>query len=128
MRKVGNVSGIITTVAGKGTEGYSGDNGSATGAQLNRPFGVAVDSTGNIYIADFFNHRIRKVDTSGNITTVAGTGNYGYSGDGGAATGAQLNLPIALAVDNIGNIFIADIGIMLYEKLIPQVLSILLQE
>src|ERR1035441_7622668 len=81
--------GTIGTVAGKGTPGYSGDGGAATSAKLGNPTGVAVDSAGNIYIADYLNNRIRKVDTSGNISTVAGNGTYGYSGDEGAATSAE---------------------------------------
>ena len=87
-----DTSGIITTVAGTGTFGYTGDNIAATSAKLNSPFGVAVDSAGNLYIADTGNHRIRKVDASGIITTVAGNGT-GYSGDGGPATSAELNYP-----------------------------------
>jgi len=105
IRKV--TSGIISTVAGTGAQGYSGDGGAATSAQLNRPYGVAVDSSGNLYIADRDNHRIRKV-TSGIISTVAGTGVASYSGDGGAATSAQLNYPYGVAVDSSGNLYIAD--------------------
>ena len=82
IRKV-DTSGIITTVAGDGVRDYSGDGGPATAASLNWPRDVAVDSAGNLYIADADNYRIRKVDTSGIITTVAGTGTYGFSGDGG---------------------------------------------
>jgi sugar lactone lactonase YvrE len=103
-------SGIITTVAGNGTSGYSGDSGSATNAELNEPYGVALDGFGNIYIADFGNGRIRKVNTSGIITTVAGNGTYGYSGDNGPATNAQLQAPSGVALDASGNIYIADIG------------------
>ena len=79
-------------MAGNGTAGYSGDNGPATSAQLNTPYGVAVDAAGNLYIADTGNHRIRKV-SNGVITTVAGNGTPGYSGDNGPATSAQLNRP-----------------------------------
>ena len=100
-------NGQITTVAGNGVEGYGGDNGPATLAFLDTPTGVAVDSTGNIYIADSHNHRIREV-SGGNITTIAGTGAPGYSGDNGAATAAQLWLPNAVAVDSSGNVYIAD--------------------
>ena len=93
IRKVAT-GGTITTVAGTGEAGYSGDDGLATIAKLNGPSGVAVDEAGNIYIADTDNNRIRKVDAStGNITTVAGTGAAGYSGDGGPATAASLNHP-----------------------------------
>ncbi|MGG2993300.1 S-layer homology domain-containing protein [Paenibacillus macerans] len=107
IRKV-DASGNINTVAGNGTAGSSGDGGAAASAQLNRPFGVAVDSGGNLYIADTFNHRVRKVDTSGNISTVAGNGTAGSSGDGGAAASAQLNKPYGVAVDSGGNLYIAD--------------------
>jgi len=102
-------TGIITTVAGNGSMGYSGDNGAATSASLNKPYGVAVDSAGNIYIADLFNFVIRKVAAgTGMITTVAGNGTSGYSGDNGAATSARLSGPTGVAVDSIGNMYIAD--------------------
>jgi len=101
-------NGIITTVAGNGTNGYSGDGGPATNAELYYPFGVAVDSAGNLLIADTQNSCIRKVGTNGIITTVAGNGTNGYSGDGGAATNAELNYPRAVQFDNFGNIFFAD--------------------
>ncbi|MBO0949457.1 hypothetical protein J2I46_12750 [Fibrella sp. HMF5405] len=107
IRKV-NTSGIITTVAGTGICGYNGDGGPAAAAQLNHILDVTVDGSGNIYIADRDNHRIRKVNASGIITTVAGTGTYGYSGDGGPATAAQLNTPYSLAVDASGNLYISD--------------------
>ncbi len=107
IRKV-DASGVISTVAGNGTGGYSGDGGPASSAELSSPFGVAVDASGNIYIADDKNNRIRKVDASGVISTVAGNGTGGYSGDGGPATSAQLNSPSGLAVDSSGNIYIAD--------------------
>ena len=102
-------SGIITTVAGGGTAGL-GDDGPATSAQLFGPSGVAVDAAGNLYIADTAHSRVRKVSPGGIITTVAGTGSYGYSGDGGAATSAQLASPSGLAVDSTGNIYVADSG------------------
>jgi uncharacterized protein (TIGR03437 family) len=105
IRKVSN--GVITTVAGNGTAGYSGDNGPATAAQLNYPAGVAVDSAGNLYIADYDNNCIRKV-SNGFITTVAGTGTWGYSGDGGLAISARLYQPEAVAIDASGNLYIAD--------------------
>jgi sugar lactone lactonase YvrE len=103
IRKVSN--GVITTVAGNGTAGYSGDNGPATSAQLSYPAGVAVDAAGNLYVAG--DNRIRKV-SNGVITTVAGNGTAGYSGDNGPATSAQLNWPISLAVDGAGNLYIVD--------------------
>jgi sugar lactone lactonase YvrE len=99
---------IIQTVAGNGTSGFSGDNGAAATASLSEPFGVVVDTAGNLYIADTSNHRIRKVNTSGVITTVAGNGTEGFSGDGGPATSAALNTPIGVAVDMAGNLYIAD--------------------
>jgi sugar lactone lactonase YvrE len=109
IRKVTASTGIITTVAGIGTAGYSGDGGAATSAKLNYPQGVAVDANDDIYIADFQNSRIRKVSAStGVITTVAGTGAAGYSGDDGAATSAKLDEPEGVAVDALGNIYIAD--------------------
>ncbi len=98
----------IETVAGTGTSGFSGDGGAATSAEINSPNGVTLDSAGNLYIGDASNHRIRKVDASGNISTVAGTGSGGFGGDGGAASAAQLNSPAELAVDSAGNLYIAD--------------------
>jgi trimeric autotransporter adhesin len=111
IRKVTASTGIISTVAGNGTRGYSGDGGAATSAKLYCPYGMAVDTSGNIYIADTYNSVIRKVTAStGDISTVAGTGTAGYSGDGGAATSAELNGPVAVAMDAAGNIYIADIS------------------
>ena len=107
IRKV-DTNGIITTVAGNGSYGFSGDNGPATNAVLGYPSDVAVDTAGNIYIADEYNSRIRKVDTSGIITTVAGNGLYGFSGDNGPAVKAELSFPRGLTVDAGGNIYIAD--------------------
>jgi uncharacterized protein (TIGR03437 family) len=105
VRKVSN--GVITTVAGNGTSGYAGDNGPATSAQLNSPFGVAVDSAGNLYIADSGNNRVRKV-SNGVITTVAGGAQKGFSlVVGGPATSADVR-PVSIAVDASGNLFIAD--------------------
>jgi len=109
IRKVAVSTGIITTVAGTGTAGYSGDGGPATGAQLNSPFGIAVDAAGNIYFADHFNNRIRKVTAStGDISTVAGSGTQGFSGDGATATSAEIYYPTSVAVDAVGNLYIAD--------------------
>ena len=107
IRKVGT-NGIIITVAGKGMGRYFGDGGAATNAELHLPEGVAVDAAGNLYIADTENQRIREVGTNGIITTVAGNGIYGYSGDRGAATNAELYNPLGVAVDATGNLFIAD--------------------
>jgi uncharacterized protein (TIGR03437 family) len=99
---------VITTVAGSGAQGFSGDNGAATSARLYYPKGVAVDAAGGLYIADSGNNRIRKV-SSGIITTIAGTGTEGFGGDNGPATASQLFGPAAVAVDSSGNVFIADI-------------------
>jgi len=107
IRKV-NTSGIISTIAGNGTGAYSGDGGAATAAQIYNPYGVAVDASGNVYIADESNHRIRKVNTSGIISTIAGNGTGAYSGDGGAATAAELHFPNGVVVDASGNLYIAD--------------------
>jgi hypothetical protein len=109
VRKV-NDQGIITTAAGGGEMygGYSGDGGVATNAALNQPSGVAVDVFGNMFIADTLNRRIRQVRTNGIITTVAGNGGGGYSGDGGPATNATFYTPVGVAVDSSGNLFIAD--------------------
>jgi len=109
IRKV-DTNGIITTVAGTlGSSGSNGDGGDATSAQLDSPSGVAVDNNGNVYIADTSNHAIRKVDTDGIITTVAGIlGSSGSNGDGGDATSAQLDSPLDISVDSDGNLYIAD--------------------
>jgi uncharacterized protein (TIGR03437 family) len=107
IRKVS--SGVITTVAGNGTDGFSGDNGPATSAELWEPAGIAVDSAGNLFIADFINQRIRKV-SGGVITTVAGNGTEGFSGDNGPAFDAQLSGPQGVAVDSSGNVYVADGG------------------
>ncbi len=99
-------SSVTTTLAG----GFVGDNGPATGADFVAPENLVFDSAGNYYVADPNAHRIRKIDTSGKITTVAGNGTTGYSGDGGLATQGQLNFPYGVVVDSAGNIFIADTG------------------
>ncbi|MEV5237947.1 RICIN domain-containing protein [Streptomyces cinnamoneus] len=100
----------ISTVAGTGTAGSKGDNEPAVSAQLNRPYGVAADSAGNLYISDYSGHRVRKVTTDGKISTVAGTGTAGPGGDGGPAVSAQLNCPREVAVDSAGNLYIVDAG------------------
>ena len=104
-----DAAGAVTTHAGGGSLAY-GDNGSATAARLNHPAGVAMDSSGNLYIADRDNNRIRRVSPGGTISTVAGTGASGNAGDGGLATQAQLNAPSSVSVDAAGNLYIADTG------------------
>ncbi|MBI4237965.1 MAG: hypothetical protein HY696_06060 [Deltaproteobacteria bacterium] len=111
--------GIIATYAGTGIPGYTGDGGSATAAQLNGATDLAVDADGNLYIADDGNHVVRRVDRSGVITTVAGTGSAGYSGDGGPATAAQLTRPSEVDVDPHGNIYIADPGAHVIRRVDP---------
>ena len=105
-----DTNGVITTVAGSGSAGYAGDGGEATNASLDSPYAVAVDEAGNLFIADLGNNCIRQVDTNGIITTVAGTGSADDAGDGGAATNASLSAPSSVAVDAVGNLFIADTG------------------
>ena len=107
--RVVSPTGVINTFAGTGAQGFSGDGGAATSAQLDSPTGIAVDASNNVYIADTHNNRIREVLAStGVINTIAGTGVAGFAGDGGAATSALLNYPTAVAVDSAGNIYIAD--------------------
>ena len=109
IREVVKATGDIITVAGNGTAGYSGDGGPATAAELDEPCGVAVDSAGDLFIADAGNNAIREVvKATGDIITVAGNGTAGYSGDGGPATAAELNGPVGVAVDSAGDVFIAD--------------------
>ena len=109
IRRIDASTGIITTVAGSGVQGYTGDGGPASLAQLSRPYGVAVDREDNLLFSDYGNYVIRRVDSAtGVITTIAGTGDRGYSGDGGPATAAQLKSPCGLALDAVGNLFIAD--------------------
>ncbi len=107
VRKV-TPGGVITTVAGNGSFGFSGDGGPATNAKFSSNWGVATDASGNLYIADQLNHRIRKVNTSGIITTIAGTGILGFSGDGGPASDAKMSFPLAITVDKDGNIYFGD--------------------
>jgi large repetitive protein len=110
VRRVDALSGMISTVSGTGTAGFNGDNISAKTARLNAPWSIASDSSGNLYIADQGNHRIRKVNGAGLITTIAGTGVGGFTGDGGAASLAMLNAPAAVVIDPAADIYIADSG------------------
>ncbi len=103
-----SIAQTITTIAGNGTAGYSGDGGAATGALLNNPVGLVFDRHGNIYFADQGNNRIRKISSSGIISTFAGNGTAGYSGDGGPATNAEFNSIWSIAIDTIGKVFISD--------------------
>ncbi len=107
VRKV-NASGVITTVAGNGTAGFAGDGASATAAQFNYPGALALDATGNLFVADYANNRVRKIATDGNVTTIAGTGTAGFSGDLAAATAAQISGPFALAIGTNASLLIAD--------------------
>ncbi len=109
IRKITKSTGLLTTVAGTGVGGYSGDGGPAVAAELNSPVALAIDLSGNLYISDLSNNRIRKVDAgSGIITTVAGNGLFGYSGDRGLATDATFRSPYGISLDSYGNLFIAD--------------------
>jgi Secretion system C-terminal sorting domain len=111
IRKVNAATGIVTTIAGNGTAGYSGNGGPATNASINDPMGIAVDTLGNVYFSDFNNNCVRKISTSGIITVYAGTASVsGYTGDGGQATAAKLISPVGLAYDRAGNLYIADNG------------------
>ncbi|MBI4325065.1 MAG: VCBS repeat-containing protein [Chloroflexi bacterium] len=107
IRRIG-VDGIIRTIAGTGEAGYNGDGQPATAAQLSDPWGIAVGRSGDVFLADTFNHRIRRIGADGIISTIAGTGEAGYSGDGGPAVQAQLDTPVSIATDNDGNVYIAD--------------------
>jgi len=109
VHEVNATTGVITTIAGNGTNGSTGDKGPATSAELNEPCGIAVDGTGNVYISEYQGNRIRMVDASTHtISTVVGTGTGGFSGDGGAPTTAQINEPGGIALDSNGNLYIAD--------------------
>ena len=109
VRKI-NTAGIISTIGGNGISAYGGDGGPATLAKIQYPFGVALDAAGNIYVADEGNNRIRKINTSGIITSIAGSATYGFSGDGGPSSAAQLYLPQGIATDVAGNIYICDMN------------------
>jgi DNA-binding beta-propeller fold protein YncE len=112
VRRVDRATGVISTVAGSGEAGYSGDGGPAARARLNEPYGVVLDAQGNLYVVDRLNRRVRRVDAaSGTITTVAGVGSKAYSGDGGPATAAGLVEPNGVALDRDGaRLFIADVA------------------
>ena len=117
--RVRRVSGsTITTLAGTGGCGFSGDGGAATSADLGHPSSVAVDAAGNLYIADYFNCRVRKV-TRGVISSVSGTGTCTYSGDTGPATSASVSGPFGVAVDATGNLFFGDAGNNRIRKITP---------
>tara|TARA_R110002072_G_scaffold303123_1_gene494717 strand:+ start:151459 stop:152598 length:1140 start_codon:yes stop_codon:yes gene_type:complete len=111
VRRLDEVTGKISIVAGTGKQGYSGDGGPATGAKLNEPYEVRFDAAGNMFFVEMKNNIVRRVDAnSGIISTVAGTGELGFSGDGGPATKATLNRPHSIALDHQGNLYICDIG------------------
>jgi uncharacterized protein (TIGR03437 family) len=116
-----NASGIISTVAGGAIEGFSGDGGPAASASLNLPSDVAVDGTGNLYIADAGNNRIREVNPTGVITTIAGTDGNGFSGDGGPPTQAMLNYPWSVTVASSGAIYLGDMANLRVREIVPAV-------
>ena len=111
VRRIELATGRVTTVAGNGTKGYSGDGGAATEAQLNEPYEVRFDAAGNMFFVEMQNHLVRKVDAhTRRITTVAGTGKKGFSGDRGPAIRATFNVPHSIALDRRGGLYVADIG------------------
>ncbi len=119
IRKITASTGIITTLCGSSSPGYGGDGGQSTLASVNYPWGVAVDEAGNIYIADQLNNRVRKINTSGIISTIGGNGIASYGGDGGQATAARIQYPTGVAIDPVGNIYVADQGNCLIRKIDP---------
>jgi len=108
VRKVSVATGIITTIAGDSIAGYSGDSGLAVHAKLNAPEGICIDIHGNIYVCDYWNARIRKIDTSGIITTIAGKNGFGYSGDGGLADTSAIYYPSSICSDKFGNLYFVE--------------------
>ena len=118
IRAVDLTTNLITTIAGT-TPGFSGDSGLATAAHLNLPTAITLDTTGNLYIADTANHRIRRIDTTGTITTIAGNGTQGFSGDTGPATAASIDSPTGLAVDPLNNLYLADTHNQRIRKITP---------
>ncbi len=109
IRRIAASTGLVTTIAGNGIQGYSGDNGSALAASIDTPTGLAVDAANNLYLADTHNHRVRRVDAAtGIISTIAGTGQPGFSADGATATSARIDLPRGLTLDASGNLFLVD--------------------
>ena len=118
VRKI-STAGIITTIAGSSTAAFSGDGGPATAAMLNGVFGIAVDASGNVFVGDVNNFRVRKISTAGIISTYVGNGTSGNSGDGGMATDAQIQDPTGLAIDASGNLYIADNTSNVIRKVTP---------
>ena len=118
VRKI-DATGTISTVAGTGAEGSEGDGGPATEAQLNRPNAIAVDADGNVFIGEYSGYRVRKIDTLGTITTIAGIGSKGGAGDGGPATAAQFNFISGLAVDGSGNVYVSDMNEARIRRIAP---------
>jgi sugar lactone lactonase YvrE len=117
IRKVDAATKLISTIAGEGMQGFGGDGGPATAAQLNNPNDVTVDGAGNVYFTDQSNNRIRRVKTDGKIETIAGNGSAGYSGEGGAALQAQLNSPASIAIDSDCSLYVGDNGSLRVRKL-----------
>ena len=117
VRKVTVATGVITTIAGNGTAGYSGDNGPATSAELASPTGLAIDAAGNLYVCDTTNAVVREIATNRVITTIAGDGTAGYAGDGGPATSAEMYSPSAIVIDSAGDLFVADASYAVVRKI-----------